>query len=443
MSSGSLEVTLVSASISPRTTFESEPSNTYAILRCTKEQHCTRNARDQGRLPVWNETFKFDLEEQDMSSDILVQVFNARTEVDELLGLARIPIYTMVGKEEAMLCALINPTQGEIGKVKAAWRWKPNSQRSLKASNFERKASEAQDCTYDPFDRNLPYGSSNFDRGASEGQDYTGRESDTSDPFERNSPYRSLRATNYDGRLQGYTENESYTAPATAYDSKVPHYGGDSGPAAYPHVQNPGNRGSEPYAKLDAVSDAMAKLKVDKGGSGKEAKAQGGEYYYPYPPSAPVACTAPVSEPSAYAGYSEVRAPEARKDDSGPYAMYARGLSDQSYPPPPADAYPPNKDAYPPHPGTTYPPPSDAFPQNSPYPGAAYPPPPSDAFPQNSPYPGAAYPPPPSDAFPQNSPYPGAAYPPPPSDTFPEKKDGYPPYSGMSYPPPPSSAYPP
>ena len=34
----------------------------------------------------------------------------------------------MVGKEEATLSALINPQKGETGKLKAAWKWKPDTQ---------------------------------------------------------------------------------------------------------------------------------------------------------------------------------------------------------------------------------------------------------------------------------------------------------------------------
>ena len=35
---------------------------------------------------------------------------------------------SMVGKEEATLSALINPQKGEIGKLKAAWKWEPDTQ---------------------------------------------------------------------------------------------------------------------------------------------------------------------------------------------------------------------------------------------------------------------------------------------------------------------------
>ncbi|KAI5080924.1 hypothetical protein GOP47_0004107 [Adiantum capillus-veneris] len=347
MSCGSLDVTLVSASISPYTSFESEPCDTYAILRCAKEQHSTKKAQDHGRLPVWNETFSFDIQEQDMSGELFVQVFNVKSEVDELLGTARIPIFNMVGKEEATLCGLVNPVQGDIGKVKAIWKWKPGSQTSLKATSHV----------------------------------------------------------------------------------------SDSGGVAYPHVSDR-QKISDPYSKLEVVSDALAKFSMDRGSGryspsysddsgsfGKEEKAQDGSYYS-YPP--PASGAYPVAHPPI----SET---------------CSRGGSDYGYPPPASDAYPPNKDAYPPHFSGSYPPPLEAYLPNNqgypPYSGSTYPPPQSGAgLPESGAYPPPAVAYPPSkESYP---PYPGAANPPHPdpyskpgmpSEGF--GKESYPPYPGSANPP--------
>lgn len=417
MSSGSLEVTLVSASIARYIPFENEPCDTYAILRCTEDQHSTKNARDQGRLPVWNETFVFDIQEHDMSNELLIQVFNVRNEVDKLLGLARIPIYTMVGKEEATLCALLSPTQTEIGKLKAAWKWKPGSQKSMKATSYE-------------------------------GKEY--------------------------GR-QGDVEGGSYTAgAAAAYGSKVPNYASDYGMAAYPPVFNPNKTSSDPYSNLDAVSDAVAKLAVGSGRSsgrssssysgdsfksGKEAEVQDGFPYHQ--PSAPYG-NSPTG-PLGHGGFTDMRASDERKGNFGAYsspALHARGSSDQSHSlSSPTNAYPLQNEGYHPYSETTYPPPSDAYPPNKEtYPShlvAAYPPAPTGLFPQDKdrypPHPSVQYPPPSSDTFPQSKdeypPYPSSAYPPPPSDAYMSSSGAYPPYPGSSYPPPPdaymSSSYPP
>ncbi|MCO5553423.1 hypothetical protein L7F22_006944 [Adiantum nelumboides] len=319
MSCGSLDVTLVSASISPYTSFESEPCDTYAILRCAQEQHSTKKAQDHGRLPVWNETFTFDIHEQDMSSELLVQVFNVENEADELLGIGRISIFDMVGKEEATLCALINPAQGEVGKLKAIWKWKPGAQ----------------------------------------------------------------------------------TFKATGHES-------GSRPVAYPHVSDSHRKNSGPFGKLEAVSDALAKLSMERGSgryssscsedSGsfrKEEKVQVGGYYS-HPPAASGAY--PVAHPPT----SET---------------CARGGPDYSYPPPASEAYPPNRETYPSHFSSTYPPSLEAHPPDnqgySAYSGSQYPPPQSGGYPPES----GAYPPPEVAYMPGKEsypPYPGSANPPRP-----------------------------
>lgn len=413
MSTGTLEITVISAAIPPHTGFDDGPTNTYAVLKCIKEQHCTKIARDQGRLPAWNETFTFNLQEQDMSEDIILQVFCVRTEVDELLGLARIPILNMIGKEEAMSCALISPSKGETGKLKAAWKWKPDTQRSLKSTNFEGKASEVQE----------------------------------------------------------YPGSESYTS--ASFDSEVPSVG-DCGPAAYPHYAHPKSRDSEAYSKLDAVSDALGKLTMDKGSSGRstpsappypedsigaggDVKTQGGEYY-PYSNTSAFGAYPsehiPISEPLVYSGYPNIRASSESREEISTYSspVYSTGPFDYSYPPPPADvvpAYPPHKPPYSSYQrstsefshdkGSTYPPYSDYYSSSSldkqsealgytkrgvggdskekgeghgshsPY---GQPPPAG--------YPQSSYPPPPSG-------YPPSSYPPP---------YGYPPEAPSSYPPP-------
>mgnify|MGYP002775515381 CR=1 FL=1 len=98
-----------------------EPNDTYAILKCNKEQRCTKTAEgntylcvcifflvsyrlapnfigcitrdslfsDHGRLPVWNETLEFNLEQEDMSKELAVQVFGVNHEKEELLGVAK------------------------------------------------------------------------------------------------------------------------------------------------------------------------------------------------------------------------------------------------------------------------------------------------------------------------------------------------------------------
>ena len=94
------------------TYFFSEPRDVFAVANLTTQQKRTKNAEgkcssvvyitiihigclivwagtssceDHGRLPIWNETFKFNIQEQDQSQVIHVEVYN----FDELLGVAR------------------------------------------------------------------------------------------------------------------------------------------------------------------------------------------------------------------------------------------------------------------------------------------------------------------------------------------------------------------
>lgn len=138
MSTGTLHLTIVSARIAPNAVFDFEPADMFATIRCVKEQRSTKTARDQGRLPAWNESFTFSLEEKDMSKDIIVQVFGLRSELDELMGLARIPIFCAVGKSST-LCSLNHPSKGEIGELKAALTWKPSSQGILGDVNIQKE----------------------------------------------------------------------------------------------------------------------------------------------------------------------------------------------------------------------------------------------------------------------------------------------------------------
>ncbi|KAH7289446.1 hypothetical protein KP509_30G002000 [Ceratopteris richardii] len=133
MSSRSLDVTLISASISLHASFTTEPRDTYAIIRCAGTQYRTKGARDQGRLPVWNETFTFHLQQSDLCSDLVVQVLNGKSENDEVLGTARIPIPHMIKKDDASLWSLVNSNQTEIGKLKAIWKSKQAYQGSFEA----------------------------------------------------------------------------------------------------------------------------------------------------------------------------------------------------------------------------------------------------------------------------------------------------------------------
>ncbi|KAG6550798.1 hypothetical protein Mapa_007702 [Marchantia paleacea] len=126
---GTLHVTLVSATLLPSTTrggSEADPADSYATLICGKQQFTTRTAKDQGSLPTWNETHSFELEDRhdSGSEDLLIEIFAAGHELNELLGVAKLPLCKIIpANEETSLHSLSRPHEGERGQVKVTLKW--------------------------------------------------------------------------------------------------------------------------------------------------------------------------------------------------------------------------------------------------------------------------------------------------------------------------------
>ncbi|BBN04197.1 hypothetical protein MPTK1_3g02580 [Marchantia polymorpha subsp. ruderalis] len=126
---GTLHVTLVSATLLPSTTqggSEADPADSYATLICGKQQFTTRTAKDQGSLPTWNETHSFEIEDRHDSGleDLVIEIFAARHELNELLGVAKLPLCKIIpANEETSLHSLSRPHEGECGQVKVTLKW--------------------------------------------------------------------------------------------------------------------------------------------------------------------------------------------------------------------------------------------------------------------------------------------------------------------------------
>lgn len=143
------ELTLISASIPPHVPLDLEPEDTYAIIRCAQEQQRSKTTHDHGRTPVWNETFAFNLGDQDVPKFVFVQIFAARSDTDEFLGVARIPIFTS-GETEGSLHVLVSPDKGETGKLKAVWRWKSMPKQSYSSSPSSLHDVKREERDYSP-----------------------------------------------------------------------------------------------------------------------------------------------------------------------------------------------------------------------------------------------------------------------------------------------------
>ncbi|KAL3683809.1 hypothetical protein R1sor_001831 [Riccia sorocarpa] len=125
---GTLQVTLVSATLSPHSPAQ-DSSDSYATLTCGKQQFTTKIAQDQGRLPTWNERHSFAIEDSGEFEfkEVIIEIFAARPELNELLGTARLPFSKVVpANEETSLYSLSLPNiGGERGQVKVTLKWEP------------------------------------------------------------------------------------------------------------------------------------------------------------------------------------------------------------------------------------------------------------------------------------------------------------------------------
>ncbi|KAL2636020.1 hypothetical protein R1flu_007499 [Riccia fluitans] len=122
---GTLHVTLVSATLSPLSPAQ-DSADSYATLTCGKQQFTTKVAQDQGILPTWNERHRFEIEDRDEFEfqELIIAIFAARSELNELLGIAKLPFCKVISvNEETSLYPLSLPNNGERGQVKVTLKW--------------------------------------------------------------------------------------------------------------------------------------------------------------------------------------------------------------------------------------------------------------------------------------------------------------------------------
>ncbi|KAI5071573.1 hypothetical protein GOP47_0013824 [Adiantum capillus-veneris] len=342
----SLDLTLISATLSPDVYLDTEPKDIYATVKFGNGQCRSKTAFGHGRSPVWNETLTFNLDDQDSSKFIFVQLFAVRSDGDELLGVARILVPTS-GEIEGSLHVLVSPSKGETGTLTAAGRWTSIGQQSESHSSFA-----ADDMAKNR--RNDSYAS--YPHTASSYEDVT-------------SAFSSLAV----GRGQG---KEPYSSPAYP-------------PVTYPPqntVEERSKPSSSPYPPpADVYKDSYPPV--------------------PYPPKLD-AYPPDYEKPSSSTGESNISKEREGKESSN---TTMRGLGDTvdkghhshmpyGYPPPAmyGGGYPPPH-GYP----SQYGPPPGGYPPPPAYPPAAYSvapspygyPPPTHSYPPTQPYPPYGYPP--------------------------------------------------
>ncbi|CAM6094580.1 unnamed protein product [Calypogeia fissa] len=110
----------------------SELAETYASVGCGSQNFTTTSVKNHRAKPAWNETctFKFDERSELEAQHILIEIFAEKPKLDELLGLAKIPLQTVVTAGDEISTHSLNRPDDEYtgheqysGHVKVALRW--------------------------------------------------------------------------------------------------------------------------------------------------------------------------------------------------------------------------------------------------------------------------------------------------------------------------------
>ncbi|KAL2642750.1 hypothetical protein R1flu_010337 [Riccia fluitans] len=151
---GLLQVTVVSANLLNATDggSDSATEDAYAAVVCGSDQFTTKTVTKHETRPSWNESHTFHLDEYNEveTQHILVEIFAEKPKLDELLGLAKIPLSKVIASgDETSVHSLNRPDDIYSGHVKVSMKW---DSKQFKASVVKSAYPEAfTPCArYDP-----------------------------------------------------------------------------------------------------------------------------------------------------------------------------------------------------------------------------------------------------------------------------------------------------
>ncbi|KAG6552511.1 hypothetical protein Mapa_005931 [Marchantia paleacea] len=125
---GLLHVTVVSANLLNATDggSDSATDDAYAAVVCGSHQFTTNTVTNHETRPSWNESHTFQFEEYNEleAQHILVEIFAEKPRLDELLGLAKIPLSKVIASgDETSVHSLNRPDDVYSGHVKVSMKW--------------------------------------------------------------------------------------------------------------------------------------------------------------------------------------------------------------------------------------------------------------------------------------------------------------------------------
>lgn len=125
MTIGTLEVHLISAHGLKCSDVLSK-SDPYVLLSCSTQTQRSQTASNQGPNPVWNQTFKFPVEQD--AHELSLRVMDSDfLEDDDDLGLAKIPLRGVIsaGKLAATPFNVVQPDGKFHGEIKVELKFIP------------------------------------------------------------------------------------------------------------------------------------------------------------------------------------------------------------------------------------------------------------------------------------------------------------------------------